>query len=116
MDHTLCKSEFLSFFIFIFPNRKQVAFVKNTLSDEYVEIILGGGGEKRNLIISGNTFVCHWGKWMVLLLQLLLQLWVISDPTCELRYPPGRSLAAPAASSAETETEPLPASADVQLI
>lgn len=53
---------------------------------------------------------------MVLLLQLLLQLWVISDPTCELRYPPGRSLAAPAASSAETETEPSPASADVQLI
>lgn len=43
MDHTLCKSEFLSFFIFIFPNRKRVAFVKNTLSDEYVEIILGGG-------------------------------------------------------------------------
>lgn len=47
MDHTLCKSEFLSFFIFIFPNRKQVAFVKNTLSDEYVEIILGGGGGKK---------------------------------------------------------------------
>lgn len=52
MDHTLCKSEFLSFLIFIFPNRKRVAFVKNTLSDEYVEIILGEGGvggrEKKN--------------------------------------------------------------------
>lgn len=29
------------FFFFLFPNRKQVPFVKNTLSDENVEIILG---------------------------------------------------------------------------
>lgn len=51
---------------------------------------------------------------MILLLQLLSQLWVISDPTCELRYPSGRSPADPAASPAETD--PLSASADVQLI
>lgn len=109
MDHTLCRSEFLFSF---FSNRKQVAFVKNTLSDEYVEIILGG--KKKNLIMNGNTFVCHWGKSMILLLQLLSQLWVISDPTCELRYPSGRSPADLAASPAETD--PLSASADVQLI
>lgn len=42
MDHTLCRSEFLILLFFFFPNRKQVAFVKNTLSDEYIEIILGG--------------------------------------------------------------------------
>lgn len=110
MDHTLCRSEFLFSF---FSNRKQVAFVKNTLSDEYVEIILGGK-KKKNLIMNGNTFVCHWGKSMILLLQLLSQLWVISDPTCELRYPSGRSPADLAASPAETD--PLSASADVQLI
>lgn len=90
------QSEFLSFLIFIFPNRKRVAFVKNTLSDEYVEIILGEGGvggreKKNNLILNGNTFFCHWGKLMVLLLQLHLQLWVISDPTCELRYRRGET-------------------------
>lgn len=45
MDHTLCRSEFLFSF---FSNRKQVAFVKNTLSDEYVEIILGGKKKKSN--------------------------------------------------------------------
>lgn len=46
--------------------------------------MVGGGRErkkKKHLILNGNPFVCHWGKWMVLLLQLLVQLWVISDPT-----------------------------------
>lgn len=89
MDHTSCRCEFLflfgvlvcwfwfvgfvvffCFFFFLFPNRKQVPFVKNTLSDENVEIILG----KKNLIMNGNTFVCRWGEWMILLLRLLSQL------------------------------------------
>lgn len=61
--------------------------------------------------MNGNTFVCHWGKLMILLVQLLLQLWVISGPTCELRFPSRRSPADPAA-----EMDPLSASADVQLI
>lgn len=84
MDHTSHKSEFPSAFFcfvfvcwfwffcffFFFPNRKQVPFVKNTLSDEHVEIIHG----KKKVIMNGYTFVCRWGAWMILLLLLLLQL------------------------------------------
>lgn len=128
MDHTSCRCEFLFLFgvlvcwfwfvgfvvffvfFFLFQNRKQVPFVKNTLSDENVEIILG----KKKSDYERKHICLPLGRTDDPVATSAFA--AIGDP---LPHPGavvtlGRS---PAASTASTAgMDPLSASADVQLI
>lgn len=98
------------FFFFLFQNRKQVPFVKNTLSDENIEIILG----KKKSDYERKHICLPLGRTDDPVAMSAFA--AIGDP---LPHPGavvtlGRS---PAASTASTAgMDPLSASADVQLI